>query len=99
MASNLIDLQNELETLLADYSTFNNTLIEVQPLPTAVQFAKQVSKGYPAIYRAYEKSRHATGVFHTWIDPGLVESAAFTWERDDLLQLVTEKVEVAVHSL
>lgn len=89
-------IRRQLETLLADYADFNSTTVSVQALPTALQFAKQVSKGYPGVYRAYSKSQNKTGQIQTWVDPNMIESAAFNWTKYDLQQLVDEKIEVAV---
>lgn len=96
MSTDVSIIKIELDTILADYADFNSTLITVQPLPTALQFAKQVSKGYPSVYRAFQRSKNADDKSQTWTDPNIVESAAFTWTKDDLLRLVTDKVEIAV---
>ncbi|KAK5940547.1 hypothetical protein PMZ80_006963 [Knufia obscura] len=85
-------LKKHLLTLLQDYRDFNSAPIKTQPIPTAIEFCKQVSKGYPCIYRAYDKTSGEV----IWTDPSLLESPAFTWTKQDLLKLVEDKVEVAV---
>jgi len=89
-------IKQHLLTLLDDYRDFNSSPISVQPIPTAVEFSKQVSKGYPCIYQAYEVTKDQHGNTSVSTDPSLLESPAFTWTKQDLLNLVKDKVEVAV---
>ena len=90
------NIRKNLLTLLEDYKDFNSTPVRTQPIPTAVEFCKQVSKGHPSIYKAYESSVEKSGNVQLWTDPSLLESPAFTWTKQDLLNLVEDKIEVAV---
>lgn len=90
------ELKKELITLIEDYRDFNSGLILVQPIPSAVEFAKQVSKGYPCVYQAYSKIRDQQGNHITKVDPALLVYPAFSWIKQDLLNLIDEEVEVAV---
>lgn len=90
-------LQKHLLTLLEDYKDFNSSPIETQQIPTALEFSKQVSRGYPCVYKAYEKVVDGSGKASTWIDPSLLEFPAMFWTEKDLISLVNDtKVEVAV---
>lgn len=89
-------LKEQLLALIDDYRDFNSAPIEVRPIPTAIEFATQVSKGYPCIYQAYTKTRDVTGKSHIKTDPALLQYPAFTWTRRDLSNLIREKIEVAV---
>lgn len=89
-------IKKHLLILLEDYKDFNPSPIKTQPIPTAVDFCKQVSKGYPCVYRAYDKIVDKSGKVQVWTDPSLLECPAFTWTKQDLLNLVEDKVEVAV---
>ena len=92
----MVAIKKNLLTLLDDYKDFNCSPIRTQPVPTAVEFCKQVSKGYPCVYRAYEKSTDKSGKQQLWTDPSLLEHPAFSWTRQDLLNLVEDEVEVAL---
>lgn len=90
------NLKEQLTTLIEDYRDLNSGPIPVQPIPTAVEFAKQVSKGYPSIYEAYRKTKGDDDDCHITTDQSLLEWPAFKWTRQDLLNLIDEKIEVAV---
>lgn len=89
-------IKEQLLELLDDYRDFNSGPITVQPIPTAVEFAKQVSKGYPCLYQAYTKTKDDHGNIHVTVDPSLLEYPAFTWTKQDLTNSIDEEVEVAV---
>lgn len=86
-----------LLTLLEDYKDFNSSLVETQSIPCAVDFAKQVSKGYPCVYDALE--RHTDGYVQAMprLDPSSVSFPATSWSKQDLTRLLGDtKLEVAV---
>lgn len=89
-------LRDHLITLLNDYRDLNSAPIVAQVVPTAVEFAKQVSKGYPCVYEAYTKKSDGHGGFHVATSPSLLEYSAFTWTKKDLVNLVDGEVQVAV---
>ena len=89
-------IKAHLLTLLEDYKDFNSTPISTQSVPTPVEFAKQVSNGYPCVYRAYDKVVDRSGKFQVWTDPSLLQCPAFLWTKQDLIGLVDDKIEVAV---
>lgn len=88
-------IKEQLLTLLDDYRDFNSGPIAVQPIPTAVEFAKQVSKGYPCLYQAYTKTKDENSKTHVAVDPSLLDYPAFKWTKQDLFNLIDEEVEVA----
>lgn len=89
-------IKDQLLTLLSDYKDFNSTPIETQPVPNTIQFAKQVSKGYPCLYRAYDKIIDRNGKLQTWTDQSLLQFPAFIWTKHDLLSIVDDEIEVAI---
>lgn len=88
-------LRRHLLLLLNDYKDFNSTPINLQQIPSAVQFSKQVSRGYPCLYKAYEKTVDSNGRFQTWTDPSLLKHAAYSWTKQDLIDLIPDRIEVA----
>ncbi|KAK5092847.1 hypothetical protein LTR24_004888 [Lithohypha guttulata] len=92
----IVAIKKNLLTLLDDYKDYNSSPIRALPVPTAVEFCKQVSRGYPCVYRAYDKSIDKAGKRQIWTDPSMLEYAAFTWTKQDLLRLVDGEVEVAL---
>lgn len=89
-------IQRHLLHLLEDYGDFNSSPITVQPIPSAVEFSKHVSRGYPCLYQAYNVSQNRQGGIDMGTDPSLLDSAAFRWTKQDLLNLVPGDIEVAV---
>lgn len=89
-------VKEHLLALLQDYGDFNDKLIDVRPVPCAVEFAKQVSKGYPCVYTAFERSHSANSSVPNF-DKSLTSFPAASWNKQDLIQLLEDaKLEVAV---
>ncbi|KAJ9660799.1 hypothetical protein H2198_002338 [Neophaeococcomyces mojaviensis] len=89
-------IKQHLLTLLDDYRDLNSSSTTVQSIPSAVEFSKQVSRGYPCVYKAYKTIKDDDGNALVSTDSSLLESPAFTWTKQDLVNLVEDKVEVAV---
>ena len=89
-------IRESLITLLEDYHDFNSSPIEVRSIPTPVEFAKQVSKGYPCIYQAYTKTANKDGTTQLVVDGNLLKCPCYTWNKQDLTNLLPEEVEIAI---